>query len=157
MSLVTYLGLSPLVLVWLVLTAVLTFLALAMVTKIITGEENLIYYHHEIAVMVVAACLLNLLYQPVLPYLDITILGLGTFLAFGRVGCLMVGCCHGRPHGRGVCYRAEHAAAGFTPYLVGVRLFPIQAVESVWVFSIVVVGVCLSRVVISRARPYLGM
>ena len=52
----------------------------------------------------------------------------------------MVGCCHGRPHRWGVCYREEHAAIGFTPYYVGVRLFPIQAVESLWVFGIVLVG-----------------
>ena len=53
----------------------------------------------------------------------------------------MVGCCHGRPHRWGVCYREEHAAVGFTPYFVGVRLFPIQAVESLWVFCIVTTGV----------------
>ncbi|MGB2603194.1 MAG: prolipoprotein diacylglyceryl transferase family protein, partial [Terracidiphilus sp.] len=55
-------------------------------------------------------------------------------------GCLMVGCCHGRPHRWGIRYREEHAAAGFPSYLVGVRLFPIQAVESLWVLGTVVVG-----------------
>jgi len=80
------------------------------------------------------------LHQSILPYLDMTILGVGMFLSCGRVGCLMVGCCHGRPHRRGVCYRNEHAAAGFTPYLVGVRLFPIQLIESFWVFITVLVG-----------------
>jgi hypothetical protein len=52
----------------------------------------------------------------------------------------LVGCCHGRPARCGVRYRAEHAAAGFTPHYVGVRLFPIQAVESLWVFVLVAVG-----------------
>jgi hypothetical protein len=39
-----------------------------------------------------------------------------------------------------VCYRKEHADAGFTPHYVGVRLFPIQAVESLWVLFIVIAG-----------------
>ena len=39
---------------------------------------------------------------PVLPYLDLTCLGLGIFLVCGRQGCLMVGCCHGKPCGWGI-------------------------------------------------------
>jgi hypothetical protein len=140
MTLVVYTGHSPWVMAGVVLAAMATFLSLAMATKIVTGQERLIYYHHEIAVLVVAALLLWLTGQPVLPYLDATTLGVGAFLTCGRVGCLMVGCCHGRPHRWGVCYRAEHAAAGFTPYYVGVRLFPVQAVESLWVAAVVVVG-----------------
>jgi hypothetical protein len=139
-TLATHLGLSLVVIAVLILAAALTFLGLVMATKIITGEELIIYYHHEIAVMIVAGLLLWLLRQPVLPYLDVTILSIGMFLACGRVGCLMVGCCHGRPFHWGVCYRQEHATAGFTPYYVGVRLFPIQAVESLWVFCIVGAG-----------------
>lgn len=140
MALVIRQGLSPWVMAGLVAAAMATFLALAMATKIVTGEEQLIYYHHEIAVVVVSAALLALAGRPVLPYLDAVLLGIGTFLACGRVGCLMVGCCHGRPHRWGVVYRDEHVKAGFTPYFAGVRLFPIQAVESAWVLVTVVVG-----------------
>lgn len=143
MALVMVRGLSPWVLAGLALLAPCTFFALAMATKILTGEEQLIYYHHEIALMGVAALLLWLLGQPVLAYLDVTILGLGMFLVCGRVGCLLVGCCHGRPHRWGVCYRAEHARAGFPAYYVGVRLFPMQAIESLSVFGIVLVGSAL--------------
>jgi hypothetical protein len=138
--LVMQLGLPLWVLALLVLSSALTFLALAMATKIITAKERLIYYHHEIAVIAVASFVLWILRQPMLPYLDVTILGVGVFLMFGRIGCLMVGCCHGRPHRWGVRYRDEHAAAGFTGYLVGVRLFPIQAVESLWALCIVAAG-----------------
>jgi prolipoprotein diacylglyceryltransferase len=140
MALAMRLGLSPIMMAALILSAVLTFFGLVMATKIITGEERIVYYHHEIAVMVVAAFLLWLLRRPILPYLDLMILGVGAFLVCGRVGCLMVGCCHGRPHRLGVRYREEHADAGFTPYFVGVRLFPVQAVESLWVFCIVTIG-----------------
>lgn len=140
MALVMYLGLSPWMMIAIFIAAVSTFFALILFTKVVTGEESIIYYHHEIAVMTVAALLLWTLRQPVLPYLDVTILGIGIFLACGRVGCLMVGCCYGRPHDLGLRYNEDHAAAGFSSYYVGVRLFPVQAVESLWVFCIVIVG-----------------
>jgi hypothetical protein len=140
MTLVGHAGLSYSVMSAIVLGALLTFLGLVAGTKVITGKELIIYYHHEIGVMLVAAILVKTLHQPILPYLDITILGIGLFLACGRVGCLMVGCCHGRFCHWGICYREEHVAEGFAPYLAGVRLFPIQAVESLWVFFVVVCG-----------------
>lgn len=142
-SLVTFLGLSVSVMAGLTLTAVLTIFGVLMATKIITGEENMTYYHYEIAVMISTAILLRLLHEPVLPYLSITLIGIGLFLACGRLGCLMVGCCHGKPYYWGVCYREEHAAAGFPHYFVGVRLFPIQLIESTWVFGVVFVGIAL--------------
>ena len=40
-------------------------------------------------------------------------------------------------------YGDDHAQAGFPHYLVGVRLFPIQAVESVLAFSLVGCGLTL--------------
>src|SRR5947209_17657694 len=94
MSLVIYQHLSPLVMLGIILAGVLTFFAQAIITKIILGEEDLVYYRHEIAVMAVAALLLWLLRQPILPYLDATLLGIGIFLACGRIGCLMVGFCY---------------------------------------------------------------
>ena len=139
-TLVGHAGLSYWVMVGIAGTAVATFFGLVVVMKIITGEERLTYYHNEIAVVLAAGLLLWTTRQPLLPYLDATILGIGLFLSFGRIGCLMVGCCHGRPHHWGVRYSEEQAAAGFPSYLVGVQLFPIQAVESVWVLGTVVVG-----------------
>jgi hypothetical protein len=149
-SLTLYRGLSVWVLLAVVLTAVVTFLALAMITKIVLREEQLIYYHHEVAILCTVTVLLVLMREPVLPYLDVTILGVGTFLFCGRVGCFMVGCCHGRRHRWGVRYRPEHAEAGFTPYYVGVRLFPIQLVESLWVLATVAAGIGL---VLDGAAP----
>jgi prolipoprotein diacylglyceryltransferase len=127
----------------LVVTSGATFVALALMTKRIVGEERLVYYHHEIAIMLAAAASLRLLRQPVLPYLDILLLGIGTILTIGRTGCLMVGCCHGRPHRFGVCYGAAHAHAGFPACYVGVRLLPIQLVESLWTAGVVAAGIVL--------------
>jgi Prolipoprotein diacylglyceryl transferase len=140
MTLVGHAGLSYWVMVGIVGTAVATFLGLVMATKIITSEERLIYYHQEIAVVLVAGLFLRAMRQPLPPYLDATILSIGLFLCCGRIGCLMVGCCHGRPHRWGVRYTEEHEAAGFPSYLVGVRLFPIQGVESLWVLGTVAAG-----------------
>lgn len=140
MTFVGHAGLSHWTMFEIILSAIATFFVLVMATKIITGEERIIYYHHEIAVMIVAALFLWTIRRPLLPYLDATILGIGLFLSCGRIGCLMVGCCHGRPYRWGIRYHEEHAAAGFPSYLVGVRLFPIQAVESLWVLGVVAVG-----------------
>jgi prolipoprotein diacylglyceryltransferase len=141
LSLASTAALSQAVVVFLLASGLLTFLALAMGTKIVTGRESLIYYHHEIAILAVSAGVLAAFDLPVLPYLDITALGLGVFLAFGRCGCLMVGCCHGRPHRWGVRYDAAHAAEGFPDWYVGIRLFPVQVLEAAIVFLIVTGGV----------------
>lgn len=143
MFLATQSGSSRAVVGGLLAMGVLTFLALAMATKIITGRESLVYYHHEVAILSTSAVLLAAFDQPVLPYLDVTALGLGVFLAFGRCGCLMVGCCHGKPHSWGVRYGQQHATEGFPACYVGVRLFPVQALESITVAVIVAVGVVL--------------
>jgi prolipoprotein diacylglyceryl transferase len=141
--LVRHVGLSELTLLGITGTVILTFYVLMMVTGILANGEVIIYYHHEIAVIVTSALFLRLTRHPVLPYLDVLVLGLGLFLGCGRIGCLMVGCCHGRPCRWGVEYGDDHARAGFPPYLVGVRLFPIQAVESLFAFTIVACGLTL--------------
>jgi len=117
-------GLSLVILLVIIGEAVFAFLGLAMVTKVVAGEERLVFYHHEMAVLLLTSLLLRVLGEPALAYLDLTIVGIGIFLAWGRLGCLMVGCCHGRPMRWGVSYRREHREAGLAHYLVRVRLFP---------------------------------
>ena len=139
----THMGLRIEVLAAIIGVAISAFFIVVTATKLITGEERIIYFHHEIGVITIVALLLRVLRQPLLPYLDITILGIGVFLVCGRIGCLLVGCCHGRPCRWGVRYGEEHSAAGFPSYLVGVRLFPIQAIESLCVLFVVAVGTFL--------------
>jgi prolipoprotein diacylglyceryltransferase len=118
--------------------AVATFCGLALATKVVGGREQLIYYHHEIAVLAVTAGVVGVAGGPVLGHLDVTALGLGAFLVCGRVGCLTVGCCHGRPASHGIVYGPAHTpVAG---YLVGVRLVPVQAFEAAGVCALVIVG-----------------
>ena len=142
-------GLSRVVLCGLLGVAALVFVTLAMATKVLTGRESLVYYHHEVAILACCAVVLGTCGLPVLPYLDLTALGLGVFLACGRQGCLMVGCCHGRPHGFGVVYGEAHADEGFPRCYVGVRLFPVQAFESLLVLGIV----CGGAVLVLQGRP----
>ncbi|MDX2152676.1 MAG: prolipoprotein diacylglyceryl transferase [Bryobacteraceae bacterium] len=130
-------GLPAWPLLALVATAVVTFLALAYATKILAGAERLVFYHHELAVLAVSAIVLWISGLPVAAYLDAVAVGLGVFLAFGRLGCGAVGCCHGRPFRHGVTYSAPHAAAGFPSPLTGVPLFPVQWVESAGAILIV--------------------
>ncbi len=110
------------------------------VQKLVTGEENLVYYRHEIGILALCALTLWVIGQPVVSFLEISLLGVGVFLGFGRWGCYHVGCCHGRPCLVGVRYSEEHARDGFPFYYVGVRIFPIQLIESFFVFMTVIVG-----------------
>ena len=112
----------------------------AMIQKIITGVETLVYYRHEIGLMALCGLVLWYIGQPTKAFLDICLLGLGIFLGFGRMGCYNVGCCHGKPSKIGVKYSQEHAQAGFPFYFVGVKIFPIQLIESFFVFITVIVG-----------------
>jgi prolipoprotein diacylglyceryltransferase len=139
--------------VWMVplllLLAAAVFLALALATKIALGDECLIYYHHEIAVLACCAAIAHLVGSPVLTCLDVGAAGLGAFLAFGRLGCASVGCCYGRPSARGLVYGPAHAQAGFPAHLCGVRLVPVQWVESLLVALLTVAA----SVLIWRRAP----
>jgi Prolipoprotein diacylglyceryl transferase len=121
--------------------AIVTFLALVFVTKAIAGREVLVYYHHEIAVLTVTAFACAAI-GPAHPgsYLDATALGLGACLALGRVGCTAAGCCYGRRCSRGIVYDERHAEEGFPRWLVGAPLFPVQAIESLLVATVVTIG-----------------
>lgn len=127
-------ALSPLPAGWLAALALASagvLLALTMVTKLVTGEEKLVCYHHQIAVFTAVASLARLCGEPVLASLDAAALGLAVFLSFGRVGCLAVGCCYGRPCRHGIRYSREHVAEGFPAKLEGIPLIPVQLFEAV--------------------------
>lgn len=117
------------------------FFTLSMLTvKIVSGNVTLVFYRYSLLMLVAETMTLRLLYLPVLPLLDITVVAIGLFLGFGRVGCFSVGCCHGRPCRWGVCYGSEQVRTGFPSWLAGVRLFPVQALEALWVLCLALVG-----------------
>jgi hypothetical protein len=59
--------------------------------------------------------------------LDVFAPGIGAFLACGRLGCLISGCCHGKPSVVGIRYPGPTHDE-----LAGIRLFPVQLVEAAW-------------------------
>ncbi len=143
-------GLSPWIELTLIAVAVGMLLAVPLVVKVLTGIDGFVFYRDVICIFVAVAVTLRCLHEPVLPYLDVTIAGAGLFHAWGRIGCLLSGCCYGRPSRLGMRYTHAHTETGFPMQLTGVRLFPIQAVESAWI-------VCLasgaSWMIVRNSRP----
>ena len=125
------------------LMGTINFFGLTLLTKMVTGKEVYVCHRNGAAALAAVLAALWVLDAPFLPYLDVTVIAFGLCHAFCRIGCLMVGCCHGRPCGWGIRYDERHAAAGFTPYYVEVRLFPVQAVELLLVALIVAVSTVL--------------
>ncbi len=107
------------------------YVAMAAVARRVLGRAVLIYYHHILAFLACTAALTALLGGPVLAHLDVTAAGLAVFTAVARVGCLMVGCCHGRPAAWGIAYGPEHAEKEIPGYLVRVRLLPVPGFEAI--------------------------
>ncbi len=130
--------------IWPVIVCSLTgagvLFALTYSYKILTGREDLVYYQHELAIIACCLLLLLILQLPVLQYLDITLMGIGVFLVFGRIGCFSVGCCHGRIGRFGVIYTEEHVAEGFHRHFAGIPVFPVQLIESACVLVTVSIG-----------------
>jgi prolipoprotein diacylglyceryltransferase len=85
-----------------------------------------------------------LLGEPVLSYLDILVVGMLVYQAFGRIGCFMAGCCHGRPSAWGVRYGQKHAVTGYLYFVQGARLFPVQILEALWLFFLTAGAIAIS-------------
>lgn len=73
--------------------------------------------------------------------------------AFGRLGCLLAGCCHGRPTNLpwGIVFRDP--ASGVPPQWLGVPLHPTQLLEAA---GDALIAVVLSRVFEREERPGLA-
>jgi hypothetical protein len=123
------------------LTCVFQLFIHTWIQKIITGKENMVYFRHEIFILLFCTIILWSIGQPIKPVLDATVLCIGTGLFFGRIGCYNAGCCHGRPCKIGVKYSQQHISSGFPLYLKGVKIFPITLIESFFVGIIILVSV----------------
>jgi prolipoprotein diacylglyceryltransferase len=144
MLLIVLAGLSPKVGLALTGSILLGCLGFALAVRVLTGNERLVFYHYLLVGSCAALGSLWLAGVPLLPYFDIVACLVAVLTGFGRIGCLLAGCCHGRPWRHGVTYTAAHAADGFPSQLVGIRLLPVQAMESAWGF--VVAAVCSAAV-----------
>lgn len=101
---------------------------------ILTGGDGLVRSRCEvssfIAVWMTSLCAKS----HVLSSLDLSALVLAVFIAFAKLGCFAAGCCHGRPHRHGVTYGTRHFEAGCWASIVGIRIFPLQLIESFFMF-----------------------
>jgi hypothetical protein len=111
----------------------LSFFAWAMLRRLVTGRETLVLLEHVWVAVACAAAYVAVIGEPVWPWLDVLAVALAAFLAAGRVGCTLAGCCHGYPSPVGIVYRDAH------PYR-GIRLFPVQAIEAIALGAVCVGG-----------------
>ncbi|MEM9982671.1 MAG: prolipoprotein diacylglyceryl transferase family protein [Bacteroidota bacterium] len=138
-------GLRVEIIALLSVVAALTFFTFAWLSKLLTGKENIVYYRQEIAIVCVTLLVLYSIQRPLLPYLDLTLFGIGILVCIGRWGCLSAGCCHGKPCSTkaGIRYQKAHAQRGFPVYYVGVKLWPVPLWESIVLFITSSIGVVL--------------
>jgi hypothetical protein len=137
-------GDSPMTAALVVVVSVATLIVAGLVGRALSGREEYVLYRNVLQVLMVVSLAAFASGRPVLRVLDATMVGLAAFLVFGRMGCLLSGCCHGRPARRGIRYPAGHTAAGFPTYLVGRPLFPIQLVEGGLTALLLVAGLALA-------------
>lgn len=109
--------------------------------QVLLGYERIVLYELFLLALAATAVALELGELPLRAGLDLAVIGIGTMLVFGRIGCLRVGCCHGRPSRWGIVYGEDHARVGFLRCYVGVRLFAVQLVESA--ITAAIVGICI--------------
>ena len=138
-------GLSPTTMLLIVVVNLVAAFALGLFVKVVTGSERHTHYHYESAIAIVTIVTLKSLGQPAVPYLEAMVIGKGALLTIGRLGCFMAGCCHGRPCDVGVRYRH-----GQVRYYAGVRLFPVQLLESLIVS---VLSVLCAYLLLRSAHP----
>ena len=83
------------------------------------------------------------------PLADLAAPSAAAGLAFGRVGCLLAGCCHGKPIGDALSrWGIVIESSGFRD----LPLWPTQLME-----SLVALGICFALYRIQRARLFEGM
>jgi hypothetical protein len=133
-------GRSLLVLGILSAVCAFSFFAWAQARRAITGREELVLLEHVWIAELASALALRALGEPALPYLDVISVGLSFFLAAGRVGCTLVGCCHGAPSEIGIVYGEAHVRDGFSRHLAGVRLLPVPLLEAASLAAVGVTG-----------------
>ncbi len=138
---------APLATLVLATAAAAQSFALVTAARAWRADRGHVFLENLLVALAAAAAVPWLLDEPIGPLLDVVMIGLGALSAFGRLGCLATGCCHGRPAAWGVRYGP---ASVVPPSLVGVRLFPIQLVDAGWCAAITAVAIAL---VVAGAPP----
>ncbi len=130
-----------------------SFFVWAFFRRRVSGGEKLVLLEHVWFALALVSGALWLVHQPVLTWLDIMAPALALFLSAGRIGCTLVGCCHGHPSSVGIVYKDSAVADGFPAEFVGIRLFPVQAIEG---FALLLIGLS-GLAALPFARPGEGL
>ena len=130
-------GLPVSVAVVVALTSAASFFAWALLRRAVTGRERLVLFEHVWFAGAAVAAALWLLRAPILPWLDVLVVALAVFLAAGRFGCAVAGCCHGHPSNVGIRYPEDHPVSR----VAGIRVFPVPLIESAGLVAIAVSGI----------------
>lgn len=122
--------------------AALSFFGWGLLRRTVTRRETLVLLEY---VWVAYACVGGLAWlvasgDAAVRVVDLFSVAVGPFLAFGRLGCATVGCCHGYPCGVGLRYGPEH---GLPRRLTDRRLFPVQLLEAAALLLITAVAFAL--------------
>jgi hypothetical protein len=124
-------GRSLVVMAGLAAVCAVSFFLYTWLRRWIARRESLVLMEHVWFALAASSAALWACGLPISPYLDCVSLALCPFLAAGRCGCLLVGCCHGKPARVGIVYGASFVETGFPRVFAGVRLFPVQALEGI--------------------------
>ena len=127
-------GLTPALWIAAAALAICVALLLAVATKVLFGRETFSFLHYQIAAIATVA-----IFVPIRGALDLLALALAVTQSIGRIGCAAAGCCHGRPSRFGIRYDDAHVPS----HWAGVRLFPVQWVESAFLAAIAIVTATL--------------
>ncbi|MGN6110829.1 MAG: prolipoprotein diacylglyceryl transferase family protein [Kofleriaceae bacterium] len=106
------------------------FLIAVWIARAIAGAERIVFYQTAAAAWLAAVGAAAGAGLDVARVSDLVVLLIASFLAFGRVGCFHVACCHGRPARFGVRYTEAHLALGFPARWIGRTLLPVQLIEA---------------------------
>lgn len=126
-------------------TTAASFFGWGFVRRALTGSESYAQLEHIWVALLTLAAVAWLIELPVATVLDSCSVPLAVFLAFGRLGCLSAGCCHGTPSGLGIVYPTDTHGEVVRPRFLDRRLFPVQFVESVALVCIAAVGFVVVR------------
>jgi hypothetical protein len=120
------------------------FIVVVAIASVLRGREWIVFYQTTFGAVASVILIGFAIDGRIARLVDTTLLGIGTFLVFGRLGCFSVACCHGRLARRGVIYREAHVDVGLWRPYAGRPLVPIQLIESAATLVLVIAGVLVS-------------
>lgn len=118
------------------------FAALNAISVRLFGSLRMCLLAYLLVALAVSGAVIAMAGAPLADTTDNWLVSVSLFLACGRIGCLLTGCCHGRPAQRGVSYpwHDKTAASSAQPQS---RVHPVQAYEALLLAVLAVSGILM--------------